>query len=101
MNLLLEFTIHDVREDLKLPVRMGAEPSLWVNAVLVNNPQRAELLVPRVVVASSRSVESSCWSNAPRDVPREAECVEGLEPTVVSVAALFAATRDNLHCNGY
>jgi hypothetical protein len=51
MYSLLEFAIHDVREDLKLPVRVCSEACLRRNAVLVDDSEGTELAVLSLMVA--------------------------------------------------
>jgi hypothetical protein len=50
MYSLLEFAIHDVREDLKLPVRVCSEACLRRNAVLVDDSEGTELAVLSLVI---------------------------------------------------
>lgn len=44
-----EFSRQDVAEDLEIPVRMGWEPTLGLDAVFVEDSQRAEVGETRVI----------------------------------------------------
>jgi hypothetical protein len=48
---LLEFAIHDVREDLKLSVRVRPKARLRRNAVLVDDLEGAELAMRSLMIA--------------------------------------------------
>src|SRR4029078_12689434 len=62
---------------LQFAVAVLAEPLSGVYTVLVNDPQHAEPHVPRVVIVG------------------EGECVIGVEPTVVGVAALVRSSNSH------
>ena len=64
-----EFSAEDVAEDLGIAMRMGGKAGLGSHAVFVENAEGAVILVAGVEVAG------------------EGEGVEGVEPTVVGVAA--------------
>lgn len=78
---------------------MRAEAGLRVNAVLVYDSQRSELLVLRVMVSIQEVSTTVLSLSGSNDLPREAECVEGLEPTMVGLTTLIAGARDDLHCS--
>lgn len=59
-DILLELAIHDIGEDLELPVSMRAEAGLGVDAVFVDDSQRSELLVLWVMVSAQELVRLSC-----------------------------------------
>ncbi len=68
--LVLEGAVEDVGDDFHVPVRVHGEPLPGADEVLVDDAQRPEAHVPRVVVVGER------------------EAVLGVEPAVVRAAAL-------------
>ena len=76
--LVLELALEDVGDDLHVLVRMAAEALARRDAVFVHHAQAAEPHVGGIVVG------------------REGECVVGVEPAVVGVAA-FVAFADGDH----
>lgn len=76
---MLERAIDDVAEDEELGVRVCTKARGGLDAVFVDDAQRAEGLVSRVVVR------------------REGKSVEGVEPIVVGVAAGGPGTLGDFH----
>lgn len=75
---MCQLAIKDVAEDLGITVRMCRESGAACDSVLIEDPQRAKILKFGIVIACER------------------ECVVGVEPAVIRVAALCGASRDDL-----
>lgn len=96
---LLKLSLDNVREDLELTVSVRSEAGRRLNAVFVDDAQGPEFLVfaIHVTVEVKTSVNSDLFAQGCAYSPREGECMERLEPAVISLTALLAGTGDNLH----
>lgn len=93
---LLEFAIHEVREDLELAVRVGSEPGISFDPVLVQDAQVPKtrmitIAIPKYKTKTPYQPKRSCGiqkTYMAKDSRSKGERVEGFQPTVVSMASL-------------
>ena len=75
---------------------MSTKASLRLDAVFVDYPQAAEAIMSLVIV-TARLISSMIIQELGYYSPGKAKGVEGLQPSVVSVAALSAGAKNELH----
>lgn len=94
VDVLFEFSGHDVRKDLELGMRVRAESCPGLHAVFIDDSQLSELHMFKVLIPATCQ-NSPTTINMCSHLRCEGESVERLEPAMISMTTLGAPSRNN------